>query len=61
MDKLTKQGVRNLDALGPKAPKRRESFPPDTFMCTHRGGWTPTNMGYSERCNDCGHEEDIAW
>lgn len=53
MNNLTRQGVRDLNSLGPKTQKpKKVELPPAIFMCSHRHIETLDNG--NDRCKDCG-------
>jgi hypothetical protein len=52
MNKLTKQGVRDLDAVFGRAKVRKTELPPASFMCNHKNK-IAKRRGV-EICKDCG-------
>lgn len=52
MNKLTKQGVRDLDAVFGRAKNRKVELPPVSFMCNHKNKIAKNRR--VEVCKDCG-------
>lgn len=53
MTKLTKQGVLDLDSIGPKKPKKKVELPPESaFVCDrHQFKYLPIG---DQECTRCG-------
>ena len=57
MSNLTKQGVRNLDALFGRVKSQPREQPPISFMCKHKNKRTAGVLFCDTViCNDCGCE-----
>ena len=53
MSKLTRQGVRDLDAVYGRPKGRKAELPPVSFMCKHENK-VVKKRGSTEICKDCG-------
>lgn len=51
MSKLTKQGVRDLDATFGRPKKQKVQLPPVAFMCNHK---LKRRFGKNIACTNCG-------
>lgn len=59
--KLTKQGVRDLDSIGPKKVKVQNLTDqmPIKVLCNHEFG--PHHKGQNPVCKKCGEEKGLCW
>lgn len=60
MEKLTRQGVRDLNHIKGNSRGKKLEMPPQEFMCKHPKIRSIDN-GYFEVCDDCGESFEVQW